>query len=88
LTEAWLLRLRSSLLPPAPAQGKMAIPKLDDKWGARRSTKATRPRSPQCIEDAYVRPAGARVAHGRDDIQKFRAAMQQLGDVKLRGRRC
>jgi uncharacterized protein (TIGR02246 family) len=68
---------------PAMAQSKTAIQKLEDQWGAAFSKGDAAAVAAMYTEDAYVLPAGAPMAHGRDDIQKFwGAAMQQLSDVK------
>ena len=68
---------------PALAQSKAAIQKLEDQWGAAFNKGDAAAVAAMYTEDAYVLPAGAPMAHGRDDIQKFwGAAMQQLGDVK------
>ena len=68
---------------PAMAQSKTAIQKLEDQWGAAFNKGDAAAVAAMYTDDAYVLPAGAPMAHGRDDIQKFwAAAMQQLGDVK------
>lgn len=68
---------------PALAQSKTAIQKLEDQWGAAFNAGDAGKVAAMYAEDAYVLPAGAPMAHGRDDIQKFwSGAMQQLGDVK------
>lgn len=68
---------------PAMAQSKTAIQKLEDQWGAAFNAGDAGKVAALYTEDAYVLPAGAPMAHGRADIEKFwGAAMQQLGDVK------
>ena len=68
---------------PAMAQSKAAIQKLEDQWGANFNKGDAGAVAAMYTEDAYVLPAGAPMAHGRDDIAKFwGAAAQQLGDVK------
>lgn len=68
---------------PALAQSKSAIQKLEDQWGAAFNKGDAAAVAAMYTDDAYVLPAGAPMAHGRDDIQKFwSAAMQQLSDVK------
>lgn len=68
---------------PALAQSKSAIQKFEDQWGAAFNKGDAAAVAAMYTEDAYLLPAGAPLAHGRDDIQKFwSAAMQQLGDVK------
>jgi uncharacterized protein (TIGR02246 family) len=68
---------------PALAQSKTAIQKLEDQWGAAFNKGDVAAVAALYTDDAYVLPAGAPMAHGRADIQKFwDAAMQQLGDVK------
>lgn len=68
---------------PALAQSKAAIQKLDDQWVAAYNKGDAAAVAAMYTDDAYVLPAGAPMAHGRDDIQKFwAAAMQQLSDIK------
>lgn len=68
---------------PALAQSKTAIQKLEDQWGTAFNKGDAAAVAAMYTDDAYVLPAGAPIAHGRDDIQKFwGAAMQQLSDVK------
>lgn len=68
---------------PALAQSKSAIQKLEDQWGVAFNAGDAAKVAAMYAEDAYVLPAGAPMAHGRADIEKFwGAAMQQLGDVK------
>ncbi len=67
----------------ALAQSKTAIQKLEDQWGAAFNKGDAGAVAAMYTDDAYVLPAGAPLARGRDDIQKFwGAAMQQLGDIK------
>lgn len=71
------------LAAPALAQSKTAIQKLEDQWGAAFNKGDAGAVAAMYTEDAYVLPAGAPMAKGRADIQKFwTGAMQQLGDVK------
>ena len=72
-----------AFVAPALAQSKAAIQKLEDQWGAAFNKGDAAAVAAMYTEDAYVLPAGAPMAHGRSDIQKFwDAAMQQLSDVK------
>lgn len=59
----------------------MAIQKLDNRWGAVFNKGDAAAVVAIYIEDAHVLPAGALMAPGPDDSQKFWAAMQQLYDV-------
>jgi len=68
---------------PALAQSKAAIQKLEDQWGAAFNKGDAAAVAAMYTDDAYVLPAGAPMAHGRADLQKFWGqAMQQLADVK------
>lgn len=68
---------------PAMAQSKVAIQKLEDQWGNAFNKGDAAAVAAMYTNDAYVLPAGAAMAHGRADIQKFwAAAMRQLGDIK------
>jgi uncharacterized protein (TIGR02246 family) len=69
--------------PPALAQSKAAIQKLEDQWGAAFNKGDAAAVAAMYTEDAYVLPAGAPMVHGSVGIQAFWGqASQQLGDVK------
>ena len=68
---------------PALAQGKAAIQKLEDQWGAAFNKGDAAAVAAMYADDAYVLPAGAPMAHGLSAIQDFwTKAMEQLADIK------
>ena len=80
---AFIVAAMLSAAVPAMAQSKTAIQKLEDQWGAAFNKGDATAVAAMYTEDAYVLPAGAPMAHGRAEIEKFwGAAMQQLSDVK------
>jgi len=69
---------------PAMAQGKAAIQKLEDQWGAAFNKGDAAAVAAMYTSDAYIMPSGAPMVHGSSsDIQGFwTQGMQQFGDVK------
>ena len=76
-----VVALRFSPFRAALAQNKMAIRKLDNRWGAVFNKGDAAAVVAMHIEDVHVLPAGALMAQGPDDIQKFWAAMPASGGV-------
>jgi uncharacterized protein (TIGR02246 family) len=69
---------------PALAQSKATIENLNDKWVAAFDKGDAAALAAMYSPDAYVLPAGAPMARGRDAIRGFWGkATQQLGDAKL-----
>lgn len=69
---------------PALAQSKAAIQQLNDKWADAFNKGDASAVAAMYTTDAYVLPAGAPMAKGRAEIEKFWAgAVQQLGDIKI-----
>jgi uncharacterized protein (TIGR02246 family) len=69
---------------PALAQSKATIESLNDKWVAAFDKGDAAALAAMYSPDAYVLPAGAPMARGRDAIRGFWSkATQQLGDAKL-----
>jgi uncharacterized protein (TIGR02246 family) len=84
--------IRKILLPlalllmagPALAQSKATIESLNGKWVAAFDKGDAAALAAMYTPDAYVLPAGAPMARGREAIGTFWAkATQQLGDAKL-----
>jgi uncharacterized protein (TIGR02246 family) len=68
---------------PALAQGKAAIQKLEDQWGAAFNKGDAAAVAAMYADDAYVLPAGSPMVHGPEAIKDFWGkAMEQLADVK------
>src|SRR5262249_52783610 len=63
--------------PPALAQSKEAIQKLNDEWAAAFNKGDAGAVAALYTADAYVLPAGAPMVKGRADIQKFWAGQMQ-----------
>jgi uncharacterized protein (TIGR02246 family) len=69
--------------PPALAQSKAAIQKLNDQWAAAFNNGDAAAVAAMYTKDAYVLPAGGEMVTGRAAIEAlWKANMQQLGDVK------
>jgi uncharacterized protein (TIGR02246 family) len=84
--------IRKALLPaalmlmagPALGQSKATIENLNDKWVAAFDKGDAAALAAMYTPDAYVLPAGAPMAKGREAIRGFWGkASQQLGDAKL-----
>ena len=69
---------------PALAQSKATIQQLNDKWMAAFDKGDAAAVAAMYAPDAYVLPAGAEMAKGRQAIEAFwQGATKQLGDAKL-----
>lgn len=72
------------LAGPALAQSKAMVQELNDKWVAAFDKGDAAAVAAMYAPDAYVLPAGAEMAKGRQAIEAFwQGATKQLGDAKL-----
>ena len=70
--------------PPALAQARDTIQKLNAEWVAAFNKGDAKALAAMYSPDAYVLPAGAEMAKGHNAIEAFwRGATKQLGDAKL-----
>jgi uncharacterized protein (TIGR02246 family) len=70
--------------PPAVAQNKAMIEKLNDAWTAAFNKGDAATVAALYTEDAYVLPPGSAMVKGRAGIEAFwRQAAQQMTDAKL-----
>ncbi|HEU0154585.1 MAG TPA: SgcJ/EcaC family oxidoreductase [Stellaceae bacterium] len=85
MTRGMLLAAALLLLAaPAPAQTVGQIQQLNDKWMAAFDKGEAAALAAMYAPDAYVLPAGAEMAKGRQAIGAFwQGATKQLGDAKL-----
>ncbi|HEY1300804.1 MAG TPA: SgcJ/EcaC family oxidoreductase [Stellaceae bacterium] len=85
MTRGMLLAAALLLLAaPAPAQTVGQIQQLNDKWMAAFDKGDAAALAAMYAPDAYVLPAGAEMAKGRQAIEAFwQGATKQLGDAKL-----
>ena len=70
--------------PPALAQAKDSIQKLNAEWVAAFNKGDAKTLASMYAADAYVLPPGAEMAKGHIAIETFwRSAVKQFGDAKL-----